>query len=211
MRAAALNSRSAAWKAFAWISSRSRCSARALAWASESNVCFKDAIARRPPSPIEPADSSKRPLSSSARTFLRRLHGTTRRDVIHELTVAACSVRSCDPQAAEQTVLAREETTHTGIGYGIAVPHARIDGLAEPVVAAGISEPGIDFDAPDGAPAHLVFLVLTPREDDGAQLEILAAIGHAFRSRRALERAMQAHSLTEFLAVIKGESAESAA
>lgn len=146
----------------------------------------------------------------TARTFLRRVKGGTRRDVIRELAVVACAAGNCDLDSVEHAVLAREETTHTGIGNGIAVPHARIDGLVRPIVALGISENGIDFDAPDAAPAHLVFLVLTAREDDGAQLEIVSAIGSTFRSRRALERALQAQNLTEFLALIKGEDAESA-
>ena len=86
-------------------------------------------------------------------------------------------------------VLAREADMGTGLGDGIAIPHARLDGMEQPVVAVGLSTEGIDWDAFDGKPAHLVFLVLTPSEDAESQLEILGAIAQAFASaeeRRAL-------------------------
>lgn len=96
----------------------------------------------------------------------------------------------------------------TGLGSGLAVPHARLEGLAGPAVGVGISRAGIDFDAPDGRPAHLVFLLLTPRNDDGAQLEILADIARTFRQRRVREQAQRAGSFTEFVGLIKSEEVE---
>jgi len=47
------------------------------------------------------------------------------------------------------------------------VPHGRLDGLAAPVVGIGLTKSGIDFDAPDGEPAQVIFLVLTPKNDTG--------------------------------------------
>jgi mannitol/fructose-specific phosphotransferase system IIA component (Ntr-type) len=51
------------------------------------------------------------------------------------------------------------------------------------VVGVGISQDGLDFDAPDGRPAHIVFLILTAPQDDGAQVELLADIGRIFEDR----------------------------
>ncbi|MBI1929277.1 PTS sugar transporter subunit IIA, partial [Candidatus Poribacteria bacterium] len=90
--------------------------------------------------------------------------------------------------------------------YGVAVPHARIDGLADPVVAVGLSKEGIDFDAPDGVPAKIVFLLLTPLHDDGAQLEILADIAKIFNETATLEKSIQVSTYTEFLAFFKTKS-----
>lgn len=88
-----------------------------------------------------------------------------------------------------EAALAREATMGTGLGDGIATPHARIEGLRQPLVVVGISKEGIDWDAVDGKAAHLVFLVLTPADDTRAQLEILAAIARACadaKDRRAV-------------------------
>lgn len=141
----------------------------------------------------------------TAKGFVRRLHANTRRAAIQELVSAACPSAGLSCEIVEAAVMAREETMHTGIGQGVAVPHARLDNLPSPVVAVGLSEAGVDFDAPDGEPAHIIFLILTANRDDGAQLELLAAIGTTFRHRHVLERALRAQNLTEFLAVLRSE------
>ena len=71
----------------------------------------------------------------------------------------------------------REELMGTGLGSGLAIPHARLESLTRPLLVFGRSEYGIEWDAPDGLPVHLVFLLLTPVADDGLQLQILAASG----------------------------------
>jgi mannitol/fructose-specific phosphotransferase system IIA component (Ntr-type) len=86
---------------------------------------------------------------------------------------------------------------------GVAAPHARLPGLQAPVIAAGLSHFGIDFDAPDACPAQLIFLILTPVHDDGAQLEILADIAASLKARELREKLLQVNGLTEFLALVK--------
>jgi mannitol/fructose-specific phosphotransferase system IIA component (Ntr-type) len=85
----------------------------------------------------------------------------------------------------------------------VAIPHARIDGLKDPIVAVGLCDSGIEFDAPDGQPAHVVFLLLTPRKDPSVQLELSANISQIFRDPHALERVQRAQNFTEFLAALK--------
>lgn len=140
----------------------------------------------------------------SARTFLPALEGTSRHEVIHELVQAACaSAPALECAATEAAVLAREETMHTGIGNGVALPHARLPNLAGPVVAMGLSPAGVDFDAPDGVPAYVVFLILTPVDDDGEQLAIMASLAQVFRGPANVEKVRTAKSYTELLAVLK--------
>jgi mannitol/fructose-specific phosphotransferase system IIA component (Ntr-type) len=103
----------------------------------------------------------------------------------------------------EAAVWAREEALSTGLGNGVAMPHARINGIEESVVAVGISDVGIDFDAPDGKPAHVILLVLTPTRDAGAQIEIAAEIAGMFRDTRLLDSVLQVSNYTAFLALIK--------
>ncbi len=116
----------------------------------------------------------------ASRLFLRNMRATSRREAISELTGAVSEVVGLDAGALERAVWAREEALPTGIGNGVAIPHARIPELDEPVVAAGFSETGVDFDAPDGKLANLIFLILTPEKDPASQLELGADIARCF-------------------------------
>jgi mannitol/fructose-specific phosphotransferase system IIA component (Ntr-type) len=142
----------------------------------------------------------------TARAFLNPLHAHSRQEAI---TALAQSIRPIPDLSADTiiaAVLEREYLMPTGLGHGVAVPHARIDGLPVPVVAVGLSRGGIDFDAVDGKPAQIIFLLLTPLDDDGAQLEILADITGIFKDADVPERALEVNSYTEFLALLKSES-----
>jgi mannitol/fructose-specific phosphotransferase system IIA component (Ntr-type) len=108
-----------------------------------------------------------------------------------------------DTDVIETITWSREQVAATGIGNGIALPHARIAGLKESVVAIGLSEAGVEFDAPDGQPAHALFFLVTPHEDPEVQLELSANISQMFRDPRALERILRAANYTEFVAAIK--------
>lgn len=140
---------------------------------------------------------------TSAKTFAGWLRATDRRVAIRELTESVCGAASLDLESTLEAVLAREEIMPTGIGNGLAIPHARLDGLAAPIIGVGLSGGGVDFDAPDGEPAHIVFLILTPQNDDGAQLKILADIARTFSRPEARQQALRAANYTEFLAVLK--------
>lgn len=139
----------------------------------------------------------------SSKLFLRELKADSRREAIHEMTTVACDAFNLDREKIEAAVWAREETLSTGIGNGVALPHARIEGLQTPLVAVGISEKGIDFDAPDDKPAHAIFLILTPEEDPSAQLELAAGVALVFRTPHTLERALRVKGFTDFLALMK--------
>ncbi|MEW6076631.1 MAG: cation:proton antiporter [Thermodesulfobacteriota bacterium] len=143
----------------------------------------------------------------SAKLFLRQLQADSRRTAIGELTAAACRAIGLDPKTVEAAVWERESITGTGIGNGVAIPHARLEGLKKPLAVVGFSDAGIDFDAPDGRPAHLIFLLLTPADDPGAQLELAAKIARIFRDPVMLDRVLQTRRFTDFLALLKSVSA----
>lgn len=142
-----------------------------------------------------------------SRTFLPRLRATDRKSAIDELCQALARASGLDYARISTAVWEREQVTSTGIGNGLAVPHARVDGLNGPYVAMGLSDPGIDFDAPDGKGAHIVFVVLTPPNDNGVQLEILADIGRTFVRPDVRDRALKLRSFTELLALLRTEPA----
>jgi mannitol/fructose-specific phosphotransferase system IIA component (Ntr-type) len=139
----------------------------------------------------------------SARTYVNHLQARSRPEAVAELAQAAAAVAGLDATEVVDGVMIREEIMATGIGHGLAVPHARMRGLERPVVAVGRSAAGIDFDAPDGRPAQLIFLLLTPVHDDGVQLELLADIATIFKGEEIRSRVGQVASFTEFLALVR--------
>ncbi len=105
----------------------------------------------------------------------------------------------------ENAVLKREKLFPTGIGEGIAVPHARVAFVKRPYIAVGISHDGVDFDAPDGIPARVIFLLITPEEDDLTQLEIMGDMARMLRKKDLVLRLVNARSPNEFLVLLKTE------
>ena len=98
-------------------------------------------------------------------------------------------------EVIQAAVADRERTMGTGVGRGIAIPHARLDGLPQPLVAVAICEDGIEWDEIDGKPAHLVFLILTSTTDEqDTQLEILGKIARAFSDKGSARRIVGASS-----------------
>jgi Kef-type K+ transport system membrane component KefB len=140
--------------------------------------------------------------------FLPRLEATSRAEAIRELAAPAAAAAGLDPAPVTQAVLARERVMGTGIGHEVAVPHARLDGLKKPVLVLGHSAEGVDFDAPDGAPARLVFLLLTPRDEMAAQLQVMGQIARLFQHAEARAVVYESRSVDVVRALAKTESAE---
>ncbi|HSC34898.1 MAG TPA: cation:proton antiporter [Thermodesulfobacteriota bacterium] len=144
----------------------------------------------------------------SSRLFTRELQAFSSRMAIHELTAMACEASGLNTSEVEAAVWEREETLPTGIGNGVALPHARIEGISKPIVAIGISDSGIDFDAPDDKPAYVIFLILTPVDAPDTQLEITAELAKLFRVFGMTEKVLKIKSYTEFLALVKSSTVE---
>ncbi len=143
----------------------------------------------------------------SAKSFLCPLAARTRREAVRVLATSVAEAAGMEGSFLDEAVWEREMQSATGIGGQIAVPHARLSGLKTPIVAVGLSQEGVDFDAPDGEPARLIFLLLTPLHDDGAQIELLSDISRKLGSEGHRSKALQVTSYTEFLAVLRMLSA----
>jgi Kef-type K+ transport system membrane component KefB/mannitol/fructose-specific phosphotransferase system IIA component (Ntr-type) len=148
------------------------------------------------------APPPKLAASLSPELFCGEISGSTRHEAVKELVALAAEAGHLDPGTIESAVWEREEAAATGIGNGVAIPRAQVAGLTAPLVAVGLSEAGIDFDAPDGDPAHVVFLLLTPHEEPETQLDLLAEIARVFHDRRTAVRAVRARTHGEFLAAL---------
>jgi Kef-type K+ transport system membrane component KefB len=142
-------------------------------------------------------------------SFFPRLEAKTRAEAIQALAAPAAAAAGLDAATVTQAVLSRERVMSTGIGHEVAVPHARLDGLKKPVLVLGHSPGGVDFDSPDGAPARLVFLLLTPREDASAQLQIMGQIARLFQAPAARAVVYESTSVDVVRAMIKTAAGES--
>ncbi len=147
----------------------------------------------------------------SAKGFLDRLETEDRQGAISALATKAAEATGLDAQAVAREAWEREGTMPTGLPNGIAIPHARVEGLAKPVVALARTLDGVDFDAPDGSRAKLIFLILTPKGDSSAQLEILSGIARLAGSPDRVADLVNAKSFTEMLALLRSDAAEEGA
>lgn len=137
------------------------------------------------------------------------LESSNRKESIEELLdllVAEHEVRIVHRHSALEAVLKREKAYSTGIGKGIAVPHARLPFLDECVAAMGISRQGIDFDALDGEKAHIIILLLTPSNSHNEHLKTLANIAHLMNTKEIVEGILHAENAAEIVSMIELES-----
>lgn len=99
----------------------------------------------------------------------------------------------------------REELGSTGIGYNIAIPHARSKAIKSLVGALGISREGVDFDALDKEPVYLFFLLGAPQNASGEYLKALAIVSRFLRRKKARQDLMKAKTVEEVEEIIKKE------
>jgi len=111
----------------------------------------------------------------------RILPDSTARSKRAVLTELASSLSSMDPDQVLEVVMARERLGSTGIGHGVAIPHGRMPDLNNPVIALVRHPEGIDFDAIDSRPVHIVILLLVPDSEDRIHLELLAKLARALQ------------------------------
>ncbi len=110
-----------------------------------------------------------------------------------------------DAEELVRVLMDREALGSTGIGEGIAIPHAKLPLLREMVVAFGKSSSGIDFHSVDGRPAHLFFLLVTPDDNPGEHLRTLARISRILKNRALRDRLMSASQRAEIHRLISEE------
>lgn len=110
-----------------------------------------------------------------------------------------------DHQAVIQAVMDREAQQTTGIGNGIAVPHAKHESIGRLTAALGTSPGGIEFDAVDGKPANVVFLILARANDPGPHIQALAEIARLLQIPGFFRKLVESQSADELLSVIAAE------
>lgn len=121
------------------------------------------------------------------------LAAADREDVLRELVaLIARQDAELDPGAAFQALRERERLGSTGVGDGVAIPHAKVPGLRRLLAAFGRSAVGIDFDSIDERPVHLFFTILAPDNSVGAHLSLLARISRVCQRAGEIDRLREA-------------------
>jgi PTS system nitrogen regulatory IIA component len=128
---------------------------------------------------------------------------TSRKQALHALSELAQRTLTVPARTVLDAVTERERLGSTGVGDGVAIPHARTD-LVDRVcgVFARLKHP-VDFDSVDGRPADLLFMLLAPEEAGAEHLKALAQVSRLFRRqeiRRALRAAPDADAISAILA-----------
>jgi nitrogen PTS system EIIA component len=108
----------------------------------------------------------------------------------------------------EGAVLEREKIVSTGIGMGIALPHARLDNLPNFYVAVGIHKEGLDWHSLDQEPVHIIFLIAGPENQQTAYLKMLSLITTQLKEEPLREKLLSSQSSEEVMKLIENWSFE---
>ncbi len=134
------------------------------------------------------------------------LESSVKPGVIRELVqVLKDAGKIQDMEKVVNAVNAREALASTGLEAGIAVPHAKTDAVKDLTIAMGISPEGCDFDAMDGKPSHLFFLLLAPPEQSGPHIAALADIAKIAGSRSFCNLLLKAGSPKDVVELFRGD------
>ena len=132
------------------------------------------------------------------------LPGGNKRSLMQQLANLAGQRLNSIPAAVLASLNEREQLGSTGFGQGVAIPHGKIDGLAQIYgLFARLGEP-VDYKAIDGRPVDLVFLLLSPPDAGAEHLKALAAISRVTRDAATLEQMRGARSRDALAAVLMG-------
>ena len=142
-----------------------------------------------------------------------RLESTTRDEAIRELVTALADAGAIAKSRIDdmtKAVITREKQATTGIGKGIALPHAKLKGIRKPIATLGCSADGIDFNSLDSKPVFSVILLLSSPDNPDEHLEAMETIfRHVQREqfRNFLKQATTNEAIVDLIEEVDGEQA----
>jgi len=126
------------------------------------------------------------------------------------LLVSSGNIKKSDTNEIIEKLKERETLGSTGIGKGVAIPHAKCPEIKKMVAAFGISKEGVDFKSLDGKPTYIFFLLIAPGETPGPHLKALARISRLLDDKFVRDRLRAAGNARELLEIIKKEEQKKA-
>lgn len=141
-------------------------------------------------------------LSASRVNF--NLQSTTKSEVINELIdILDADGKLSDKEQYKLAVLHREKEFSTGIGMGIAIPHAKDSSVKEAALTLGISKQGIDYESLDETLSHIFFLIAVPADSNDVHLKVLSFISRKLMHQEVRDRLMSAQTYEDVLAAFQ--------
>jgi len=142
---------------------------------------------------ILPEENIKIPILSS-----------TKKEIIKELVdVLTSSNPTVDGNIVLKSVLEREKSMSTGIGYGVAIPHGKSNGVKDIAAVLGIAPSGVDFEAIDGKNVFLIILIAAPEGPPGPHLRYLSLISRLLNQDTIRDKLVRCISPKEVLTVVR--------
>ena len=139
-------------------------------------------------------------LDHTSKEYIKKLSSAKKMDAIEELALVFEGSTVCENTTELiKSLKEREEIMSTGIGFGIAIPHARLKAVKKMTFAIGISEKGIDFDSMDGEPVHLVILVAAGEKQHKEYLRLMSNIMGILKNPDVKDRMIKSQSPEEIL------------
>lgn len=133
-----------------------------------------------------------------------KMKSTSKREALEELVDLLCSAYKLkNREEILEAIIRREEKQSTGIGMGLAVPHAKTPAVKELYVASGLSVEGIDFDSVDGDPARIFFILVSPKDISGPHIKALAGISRLVKHEEFRRDLLECSEVKEYLDVVK--------
>lgn len=139
-------------------------------------------------------------------TIVLDLKSTVKADAINEMgEVLKSAGKVADASPIINALMEREKLGSTGIGQGVAIPHAKSDSLSSMIGALGLSRKGVEFGALDGEPVHVIFLLASPPDSAGTHLKVLARISRLLKDKFFRQAIKEAKNVEEIQKIIQEE------
>ncbi|GAE44270.1 PTS system [Mesobacillus boroniphilus JCM 21738] len=142
-------------------------------------------------------------------TILLPMIAVSKQDAVNELVgVLERAGKITDRNAFEEAILKREQQSTTGVGDGIAIPHAKTSVVKDAAIVFGRSEAGVEYESLDGQPAHLFFMIAAPEGANNTHLEALARLSSILMNADAREKLLGAKTADDVIGIINSYDQE---
>lgn len=139
------------------------------------------------------------------KAIVPNLAATRREDAVRELVAALAGSGRLAADMQDlfvKAVVDREKKGSTGLGHGVATPHAKHASVKKPFAALGISRAGVDFNAIDKQPVHAIFLLISPQDAPELHLDAIQAVYAQLKSEQFRRFLRQAASVQDVLTLL---------
>ena len=142
----------------------------------------------------------------SGKSLIVGLQGQNKREILEELVdTLEVGDKITDRDKVLEAVLQREEIMSTGIGHGIAIPHGKSEYVTELGGVLGLKREGVDFDALDGQPTYIFFLLVSPMDVSGPHIKALARISRLLKGEDFRQRLIHAADKETAIQILEEE------